>query len=130
MLEGLLKDRTVLITGAGRGIGRGIAEAVCEAGARVVLTDLGVESVRETAALVDPGGERTLALAADVTSEEEMERAFDSAVERFGGVDGLVNNAGVMSMGAALESPVADLSRQLAVNVEGLYSCCRLAAGR
>ncbi len=124
----LLTDKVILITGAGRGLGRGIAQAVVEAGARVVLTDLEVETVEQTAALVDPTGELSLALAADVTGEDAMARAFDRATERFGRVDGLVNNAGVLAMGAALEAPAADLSRQLAVNVEGLFLCCRLAA--
>ena len=129
-LENLLADRVVLITGAGRGLGRGIARAVAEAGAHVVLSDLESEPVTETATLVDATGERTLALAADVTDESAMERVVERGVERFGRLDGLVNNAGVLAMGTALESPVADLRRQLSVNVEGLYSCCRLAARR
>ncbi len=125
-----LDDRAVLITGAGRGIGRGVAQAVVEAGARVTLTDLTTEGARETAVRVDPSGERSLALAADVTDEAAMERAYDQTIERFGRLDGLVNNAGVLAMGSALDSPATDLARQLTVNVEGLYSCCRLAARR
>ncbi len=125
-----LENKVILITGAGRGLGRGIAQAVAEAGARVVLTDLGAESVEQTATFIDPGGERSLALAADVTDEGATERAFDRAIERFGRPDGLVNNAGVLAMGNALEAPAEDLSRQLAVNVEGLFSCCRIAARR
>ena len=123
-----LKDKVILITGAGRGLGRGIAEAVVEAGARVVLTDLETEPVVETAARIDPSGERSLALVADVTDLDAMERALEQAVERYGRLDGLVNNAGVLIMGNAAEAPMADLTRQLAVNVEGLFSCCRLAA--
>ncbi len=126
----LLDDKTILITGAGRGLGRGIARAVVEAGARVVLTDLAAETVEQTAADVDPAGERSLALAADVTDEAATERAFERAIERFGRLDGLVNNAGVLAMGGALEAPAADFSRQFSVNVEGVHSCCRLAARR
>ena len=126
----LLRDKVILITGAGRGLGRGIARAAAEAGARLALTDLEIETVERTVALLDPDGERALALAADVTDEDAMARAVERTAERFGGLDGLVNNAGVLAMGSALEAPAADLSRQLAVNVEGLYACCRLAARR
>jgi len=126
----LLKGKVVLITGAGRGIGRGVAQAVAEAGGRVVLTDLEPEGPRETADLVGAAGRRALALAADVTDEGAMERAIDAAVERFGRLDGLVANAGVLVMGSALEAPLNDFERQLAVNVRGLYACCRLAARR
>ena len=124
----LLKDKTILITGAGRGLGRGIARAIAEAGARVVLTDLEAAPVEQTATLADPTGEASLAIAADVTDEQATERAFDQAVERFGRLDGLVNNAGILIMGDAVDAPIRDLSLQLAVNVEGLFSCCRLAA--
>ena len=125
-----LNDKVVLITGAGRGLGRGIARAVAEAGARVILTDLDQASVAETAAQIDPSGEKSLALVADVTDETAVARSFDRALERFGRLDGLVANAGILIMGDALGAPAADLSKQLAINVEGLYSCCRLAARR
>ncbi len=125
-----LENKVILITGAGRGLGRGIAQAVAEAGARVVLTDLDEAPVAETATRVDPGGDRSLALAADVTDEGAVARSIDRAIQHFGRLDGLVANAGVLTMGEALDSPAADLSRQLAVNVEGLYTCCRLAAKR
>ncbi len=123
-----LQDKTILITGAGRGLGRGIAQAVAEAGARVVLTDLESSSVEQTAALIDSAGERSLALVADVTDEAAIKNAFERATERFGRLDGLVNNAGILIMGDAIDTPVSNLSRQLAINVEGLFSCCRLAA--
>ncbi len=103
-----LDDKTILITGAGRGLGRGIARAVVEAGARVVLTDLAAEPVEQTAAMVDPGGDRCLALAADVTDEAATERAFELAAARFGRLDGLVNNAGVLAV-----------IRGQAINVDG-----------
>ena len=123
-----LEDKTILITGAGRGLGRGIAQAAAAAGARLALTDLTVEAVEQTVAMVDPSGERSLALAADVTDEAATEKAFDRAIQHFGRLDGLVNNAGILIMGDAVDAPLSDLSQQLAVNVEGLFSCCRLAA--
>ncbi len=121
-----LQGKTILITGAGRGLGRGIALAVAEAGARVVLTDLEASSVEQTATLID--STRSLALVADVTDEAAIENAFEQATERFGRLDGLVNNAGILIMGDAVDTSVSDLSRQLAINVEGLFACCRLAA--
>ena len=63
----LLKDKTILVTGAGQGIGRGIVQALAEEGASVVVTDLKIETVEETARLVEGAGGQTLPLVADVT---------------------------------------------------------------
>ncbi len=124
----MLNNRTILITGAGQGIGRGTAEAAFDAGARLILTDLNLEAIEATARLIDPEGDRTLAIAADVTDKAAVAAAVERGVERFRRLDGLVNNAGVLAMGSALHSPARDLDRQLAVNVQGVATCCRIAA--
>ena len=124
----ILQDRVVLVTGAARGLGAGIAAAVLEAGGRVVLADLSQTEVAATAAHLDPGGARSCAIAADVTDEDAVQRMVAAAVARFGRLDGLVCNAGTIAMAPALQAPRADLDRQFAVNVGGLYLCCQAAA--
>lgn len=124
----LLKDKVVLVTGAGQGIGRGIAQAVAEAGADVSLVDLRLAFVQETAALVQQTGRRALSLFADVTDTASCSEAIAKTVERFGRLDGLVNNAGVIKLDTALDINVHDWHRQFDVNVRGLFACCQLAA--
>lgn len=87
-----LKDKVVLITGAGRGIGAGIAACFAAKGARVVITDLDQGLVDAAAAALDTDA---LGLVCDASSQVEMAAAIDQVVERFGGLDILVNNAGV-----------------------------------
>ena len=79
----LLKDKIIFVTGAGQGMGRGIAQAVAEAGADVVVSDLRLEPVQETAKLVETTGQRALPLIADVIDTEIMEQAIQQAVDTF-----------------------------------------------
>lgn len=125
-----LQDRVVLVTGAGSGLGVGVAQALLEAGARVVLGDLGLETVAAAAAKLDPSGGRTLALAADVADEGAIARFIAAAVAKFGRVDGLVNNAGVIAMKPAIEESRKDIEFQFGVNVTGLFLCAQAFAGQ
>jgi len=124
----ILDNKIIFVTGAGRGMGRGIAEALAETGANVIVGDLAIESVRETAQLVDQHGPRSLAVQLDVTKAESVSAAIAEAVARFGRIDGWVNNAGIVKMDAALDVELADWERQMRVNVDGLFLCCQLAA--
>ena len=126
----ILRDRVVVVTGAARGLGAGIAEAVLEAGARVVLSDLRQNEVEATAKRLEASGARTAAFAADVTDPAAPERLVAATVARFGRLDGLVNNAGLIEMVPALDADPATLDRQFRVNVTGLYACCQAAARR
>jgi NAD(P)-dependent dehydrogenase (short-subunit alcohol dehydrogenase family) len=125
-----LQGRTVVVTGAGGGMGRGIAEAVAEAGARVVVGDLALDPVAETARRIESGGGRALPLVLDVTDARAVEAALARAVEAMGRVDGWVNNAGILRMGPALEVEPADWDAQMRVNLSGLFACCQIAARR
>jgi meso-butanediol dehydrogenase/(S,S)-butanediol dehydrogenase/diacetyl reductase len=112
--------RTVVVTGAGRGIGRGIAERFAGEGARVVLADRDarVEEVAEQL-----GG---VGVQADITDPEDVERLF-AAADR---VDVLVNNAGVITIARLEELTLADWERVLRVNTTGTFLCCQAAAAR
>jgi meso-butanediol dehydrogenase/(S,S)-butanediol dehydrogenase/diacetyl reductase len=124
----LLRDKVIFVTGAGQGMGRGIAQAVAEAGAHVVVSDLRLEPVQETAKLVEMTGRRALPLIADVLDSQVMQSAIQQTADTFGRLDGWVNNAGVVKMDSALDITEEDWSFQFEVNVEGLFLCCQLAA--
>ncbi len=89
-----LTDRTALVTGAGRGIGRGIALAFAEAGANVVVSARTQEQIDDTAGEIRKMGRRALAVCCDSTRPEEIDALAERAIEEFGGLDLLVNNAG------------------------------------
>ncbi len=89
-----LQGKTAVITGSSRGIGRSIALAFADEGCNVVLCARGEERLRETEKEVKAAGVETLAVVADVTRPEDIERLVSAAIERFGHIDVLVNNAG------------------------------------
>lgn len=124
----LLKDKVIFVTGAGQGMGRGIAQAVAEAGAQVVVSDLKLEPVQETAKLIKASGQRALPLIANVLDAEVMAEAIKETVNTFGHLDGWVNNAGVVKMDPALDLSEQDWAFHFEVNVQGLFLCCQLAA--
>ena len=87
------EERVVVITGGGSGIGRVMAERFAAEGARVVIADLLEERAVEAASAIEAGGGHALALRADVTASDDVDRMVNAAEERFGPVDVLVNNA-------------------------------------
>jgi NAD(P)-dependent dehydrogenase (short-subunit alcohol dehydrogenase family) len=108
-----LDGRVYVVTGAGGGIGGGIARVLTGEGARVALVDLAEPTV------TDP--DTMLALAADVTSAEDATAVVAATVERFGRLDGLVNNAGVITLDAAWDATAEDWRRHMDVNVVGSF---------
>jgi NAD(P)-dependent dehydrogenase (short-subunit alcohol dehydrogenase family) len=124
-----LADRVVAVTGAAGGIGEGISRVLLEEGARVSLWDLSAERTGEIAARIDGSGERTVALAVDVTDEDAVRAAVEATVERFGALDGLVNNAGTITMNSAWDASADEWRRHLEVNVTGSFVCAQ-AVGR
>jgi meso-butanediol dehydrogenase/(S,S)-butanediol dehydrogenase/diacetyl reductase len=125
-----LTDRVFIVTGAGSGLGIGVAQALLDSGGKAVLADLRLGPVEETAAKLDPTGARVLPLACDVSDEAASQAMVAATVRRFGRVDGLVNNAGVITMGSSLEESRQSIDKQFAVNVAGLYHCCQAVARR
>jgi NAD(P)-dependent dehydrogenase (short-subunit alcohol dehydrogenase family) len=122
-----LEGRTVVVTGAGSGIGRGVACAVAEKGGRVVAADIDRAAAEETVQEVEGLGGEALARRLDVTDETAVGRAIEATIERFAALDGWVNNAGVLRMGAALDGG-DEWSAQFEVNARAVMTCSRLAA--
>jgi NAD(P)-dependent dehydrogenase (short-subunit alcohol dehydrogenase family) len=111
--------RTVLVTGASSGIGRETALAFAESGANLVLVARRAKVLAKVAGEARKQGAATLVAAADVTSPDAVDACFDKAVKRFGAVDVVVNNAGVMIPSTVEKLRTADLQRMLDVNLIG-----------
>jgi NAD(P)-dependent dehydrogenase (short-subunit alcohol dehydrogenase family) len=115
-----LNGRIGLVTGAACGIGREIARRLAREGMEVAVLDRDGAAAEATAAKI-----RGFAVAADVTSAEEIGRAVDAVLARFSQIDVLVNNAGIAWMGPALDMPLEALQAMLRVNVEGVFIVSR-----
>ncbi|MBN1443382.1 MAG: SDR family oxidoreductase [Planctomycetes bacterium] len=121
-----LTGRVAVVTGAGSGLGRGIALGLVEAGATVVGLDVDRSAVEDVAAS-QPAG-RFLPLACDVTSEESVRAAFAAAAASAGGIDYLVNAAGIAPAFALVDFPVEAWRKALEINLTGYFLCAREAA--
>lgn len=123
-MSGRVEDKVAIVTGAASGIGRGCAEALAREGARVVLTDVQEELGREAAKAI--GGDAVF-VRHDVTNEEEWRKVIGAAVERFGRLDVLLNNAGVIIVADIEETTVEQWRKIMAVNAEGVFLGCKHA---
>ncbi|MFQ5699318.1 MAG: glucose 1-dehydrogenase [Myxococcota bacterium] len=122
-----LTDRVAIVTGASRGIGRGIALAFAEAGAHVVCAARTPGPLDEVAQQVRARGRRALPVACDVTRSEDLERLVAEALEEFGRLDLLVNNAGGSPPRAALDTSERAFERALRLNVTQAFLLTRQA---
>lgn len=121
---GRLSGKVVIVTGALGGIGRADAALFAREGARLVLTDVHDRGAEELLATL---GTEALFLRHDVASEEDWARVVTAAEERFGRLDGLVNNAGLMVLGDVVRTSFAEWRRVMSVNLDGVFLGCRAA---
>ncbi|CAM3225853.1 short-chain dehydrogenase [Mycobacterium intermedium] len=119
-----MQDKVVFITGAGRGIGAEVARRLHNKGARLVLTDLGEKELAEIGAELSGDG-RVLTVVADVRDLAAMQDAAKQAVEKFGGIDVVVANAGIASYGSVLAVDPEAFKRVLDVNLLGVFHTAR-----
>jgi NAD(P)-dependent dehydrogenase (short-subunit alcohol dehydrogenase family) len=118
----MLQGRVALITGASQGLGRALALAFAEEGASVVINSRSEESISPVAEEAGNVGAEVLALAADVAKGADVERLVGTAVERFGRIDVLVNNAGVLGPRVAIEEyPEDEWRRVIDANLTGPF---------
>ncbi|MBC3193044.1 3-oxoacyl-ACP reductase FabG [Pseudonocardia sp. C8] len=114
---GRMDDRSVIVTGAGRGIGRAIAERLAAEGAAVAVTDVDEDTATGTAAEI---GGKAVGIHADVTDPGSVRAMVQRAREEFGRIDGLVNNAGWDKIGPFVDSDPADWDRIIRINLYGV----------
>ena len=122
---GELKDRVTIVTGAGRGIGLGIAEHLAKAGAIIVVAELDAASGTAAAELLHERGHEATFVETDVCRPDSVQGMVDSALEHYGRIDILINNAGLATIGHTESMPVDDWYKQIDVMCNGVFLCLR-----
>ena len=124
-------SKIALVTGASRGIGAAVAERLAKDGFAVVINYSGdVKSAEALAGKIEAGGGRALAIKADVSDPKQVTEMFDRTEQVLGGVDVLINNAGIMKLAKIADSDDALFDQQIAINLKGSFNAMREAARR
>jgi glucose 1-dehydrogenase len=124
----ILPNQVALVTGASSGIGRATALALAQAGAAVIVNYIGDSKPADDAvASIENGGGRALAIAADVSNEAQVEAMFKQAIDAFGTLHILINNAGIEKDRPFTEMSLADWQQVIDVNLTGQFLCARAA---
>lgn len=121
---GFLEGRVALVTGGNRGIGRGIAEALHREGALVAITARSPQDAQRAAAEI---GTKVIGVACDVRDEAQVTSLFREVGHRAGGLDVLVNNAGIGIFAAVADMPADDWRTVIETNLNGVFYCCHEA---
>jgi len=121
----MLKNKTAIITGAGRGIGRQIALTFAANGASLILNGNNVEKLAEVQALIHNAGGRAVVVPGDISLPETAKALVHSALENFSTVDILVNNAGIILRKSTLEVSSEEWRRVMDVNINGAFLTCK-----
>ena len=125
------QNKVALVTGASRGIGAAIAERLAADGFNVLVNYAGGAAEAEAlVSRIEAAGGRAITAQADVADPSSVARMFDAAEAAYGGVDVLVNNAGIMKLASLAESDDALFDSQIAVNLKGTFNTLREAARR
>lgn len=123
-----IKDRVALITGAGSGIGEVIAKTFAQHGAAVVVNDVSSEQANRVAEEIKNSGNRAIAICSDVSKKPQVTEMFKTAIETFGRLDILINNAGIDKPKGIVGIAEEDWDRIININLKGQFLCCQAAA--
>jgi 3-oxoacyl-[acyl-carrier protein] reductase len=120
-----LKGKAVLVTGARQGLGKSISLGMAEAGADLIICDRVTDDgkLAETAKEIEALGRKTLSMGGDITVEDDVNNIVNKAIEKFGKIDVLVNNAGVTAQDSFLNLPYRRWRLILSVNLDGMFLC-------
>ena len=124
-----LAGRVAMVTGAGQGMGRAVAARLAAGGASVVVNDLNPESAERTARALMDAGHEAISIAGDVSRPEDVQEMFGAAIERFGALHVLVNNAGVLYPTSVEQIAPEEWDLVVAVNLTGTFLCSQAAIG-
>ena len=123
-----VKGKVVIVTGGGTGIGKVYSQRLAEGGARVVLADIAAEASEAVAAGIRDAGGEAIAIRTDVIDPDAVQAMVDQTIGKWGSIDGLINNASLMSVlprGDWFRIPIDEWDRVMAVNLKGIFLCCR-----
>lgn len=124
-----ITDRIVVITGAGRGLGAALAQGFASVATKVVIGDQDEHTAEASAAHIRERGGTASAMRCDITSEADVRQLIDHAVQRYGRLDVLINNAGINIPKPAEELTLAEWNRIIGVNLTGTFLCCQVGGG-
>ncbi len=125
----LLEDKTLIVTGGNSGIGAAIVLAAAAEGANVVIDYIAhEEDTQELIGKVEAAGGKAVGIKADVSKVPDLQRMVDAAVDSFGRLDCLVNNAGIETRSSLLDSTEDDFDKVMAVNLKSAFFGCQIAA--
>ena len=116
-----LNDKVCIVTGAASGIGKEIALTYARAGGKVIIADLKRDAAQSVADEITKGGGMAMAVAMDVTSEEQVNAAVAAVVAAYGRIDVLVSNAGIQIVHPIESFPFADWKKMLAIHLDGAF---------
>ena len=125
-----MQDKVAVVTGAASGIGKEIATVFFRNGAKVVIADLNLAAAQAVASELDPSGARAMAVAMDVTNEEQVEAGIAAAADKLGGIDVLVSNAGIQIVAPVESFAFADWKKMLAIHLDGAFLTTRASLQR
>jgi len=125
-----MQDKVAIVTGAASGIGKEIAKTYFDHGAKVAIADLNLDAAQAVAREFDPAGSRALAVAMDVTSEEQVDAGIAQVADKFGGIDVLVSNAGIQIVAPVDEFKFSDWKKMLAIHLDGAFLTTRACLKR
>jgi 3-hydroxybutyrate dehydrogenase len=125
-----MQDKIAVVTGAASGIGKEIAKVFFQNGAKVVIADLNPDAAQAAARELDPSGERAMAVAMDVTSEEQVDAGIAAVADKFGGIDVLVSNAGIQIVNPVDAFDFGDWKKMLAIHLDGAFLTTRACLKR
>ncbi|WP_413376701.1 SDR family NAD(P)-dependent oxidoreductase [Alkalihalobacillus sp. 1P02AB] len=120
-----VNNRVILVTGAGSGIGKGIAKKLAQKGAKIVINDVDIEKAKKVASEISEKGQTAIGLRADITKTNEVHVMVEEVIERYGRIDGLVNNTGVVRDNLILNMPEEDFDFVMDINLKGAWICSK-----